>query len=181
MEKLNSFVLGDGDKCIGCKACELACHFYHNASGLTAGNLDSPVFPKLFVTQTEDNTMPVQCHHCEEAPCFSVCLEQAIYFKDDRVLIDTDKCKGCKDCLLACPFGAVDLVPFFNEGQVVLQTNLKKPVMYANKCDLCNGREAGPICIEVCPQKALRLVNPNTEKRSKNTRAIDALANMFSR
>jgi electron transport protein HydN len=179
MEILSPMVVGDATKCIGCKACEVACHVSHQVNGITAGNIDSPVFPKLFVTHIEKFVTPVQCHHCEDAPCAQVCLEKAIYFEKDKVLIDTAKCKGCKDCLVACPFGAVELIPLFVNGEEVIQTNLDKPRVYANKCDLCNGRAAGPICVEVCPEKALRYVEPHKDKQEKNRKAAATIAGML--
>lgn len=175
MEKLSPFVVGDGEKCIGRKACEVACHVSHNVNGITAGNIDTPVFPKLFVTRVDEVTMPVQCHHCEDAPCAQACLEKAIYFDGDKVLIHTEKCKGCKDCLVACPFGAVELVPLFADGREVIQTNLGKPLMYGNKCDLCHTRGSGPICVEVCPEKAARLVEPHKEKKRKIEKQLPQL------
>jgi len=181
MEKLSPFVVCDGEKCIGCKACEVACHASHNVNGLTAGNIDSPVFPKLFVTQVDQFTMPIQCHHCEDAPCAQACLEKAIYFDKDRVLVDTSKCKGCKDCLVACPFGAVELAPFYKNGEPVIQANLHKPLLYGNKCDLCVGRAEGPICVEECPQEALSLIEPHKQKKEKNIKAAATIVSMFKK
>ena len=57
--------------------------------------------------------VPNPCMHCDDAPCMESCpVEGAIYKRDDGlVIIDTDKCTGCKDCVDACPYGAI----YFND------------------------------------------------------------------
>jgi len=183
--KLNSFVLADPQKCIGCKSCEVACAVVHNDQIITtAGTMEIPVIPRLYLVQVPEVTMPVQCRHCEDAPCANACAEGAIVQKNNTIVVEEDACVGCKTCLIACPFGAIDLVPQYRKGQEVIQRVLKsetedglvdKPKVIASKCDLCFSREQGPACVEVCPQKAVEIVVPAKEKRKKNEEAALSL------
>lgn len=51
--------------------------------------------------------MPVQCRHCEDAPCLKVCPVQAISQVDGAVQLNEGLCIGCNLCAVACPFGAI--------------------------------------------------------------------------
>jgi len=64
---LNSFVIGDPKKCIGCRSCEVACAVAHseNNTGLTVGTMESPIIPRLFYLKNNNSVMEVQCRHCE--------------------------------------------------------------------------------------------------------------------
>lgn len=113
-KEIGSFVVGDSTKCTGCKACELACFTVHNRKsnhlGKTVGTVTVPVTPRLFLTKFEQGCMPIQCKHCEDAPCLNACTKGAISRIDHQVIVDAEKCIGCKDCMQACPFGRS---PFF--------------------------------------------------------------------
>ena len=179
--KLNSFVVADPYKCIGCKVCEVVCAVSHsNQEGKTVGTMDIPLMPKLFLVKTPHVTMPIQCRHCEDAPCANVCPVGAISQIDNTIIVDEGVCVGCKTCMMACPFGAMDLVPLYQDGEVVMQEVLqletedgfvRKKCMVANKCDLCTGRGGGPACVESCPKKALTLIQPDDQKRKRNVAA----------
>ena len=81
-KEIGSFVVGDSTKCTGCKACELACFTVHNRKsnhlGKTVGTVTVPVTPRLFLTKFEQGCMPIQCKHCEDAPCLNACTKGAI-------------------------------------------------------------------------------------------------------
>ncbi|BCG59185.1 4Fe-4S dicluster domain-containing protein [Paenibacillus sp. URB8-2] len=148
-ERPNSFVIAEAGKCIGCKACELACFAVHNQdNGVAAsvGTITMPVLPRLYVIRSDSFAMPVQCRHCENAPCAGVCPVQAIRQEEGAILIDEDRCIGCKACAMACPFGAVSLYKSYGNGQEIEQPYLKeqqngrlerKTRIIAYKCDLC--------------------------------------------
>jgi electron transport protein HydN len=191
--KLNSFVVADPNKCRGCKACELACAVVHaDNEGKTVGTVDMPIMPRLFLVKTAQVTMPIQCRHCEDAPCANACPVDAINQVDNKILVNEEACVGCKTCMVACPVGAMDLVPKYKDGQVVTQNMLisetedgivEKEVMLAHKCDLCVDQSNGPACIRVCPEKALELIIPKQVKRKRNVEAatnfLDSVKSFF--
>lgn len=117
--------------CMGCHACEVACKQEH---GLGVG-------PRLVrVIEDAPDFTPIYCHHCADAPCAKACPVEAIH-RNGRgiVLIDNDLCIGCKACVEACPFGAMQ----FDDDRDI-----------AVKCDMCLARQAegkGPACAAVCP------------------------------
>lgn len=191
--KLNSFVVADPHKCIGCKACELACAAIHDDNaGKTVGTVETPIMPRLFLVKTAEVTMPIQCHHCEDAPCANACPVAAINQVDNKILVNAEVCVGCKTCMMVCPFGAMDLVPKYKDGQIVTQNVLmsetedgisEKEVMLAHKCDLCVDQTNGPACIRACSQKALKLIIPRQVKRKRNVEAamnfLDSVKTFF--
>jgi electron transport protein HydN len=174
------FVSADPGKCVGCKACEVACfqthHIKKNRVGRTVGTVTVPVTPKLYVTATEHFSLPIQCKHCENAPCKAACQQKAIIRQNGQVVVDEAKCIGCKDCLMACPFGAVSLLPYFLNGVQVPQADAAEGKVAASKCDLCFEDTAGPACVRACPHEALRLTDVDEERKKKNIAAAEALA-----
>ena len=153
---MNKCVRGNSNLCMGCRTCLIACVEAHS---------DMPIFeikpeninfnPKLHMIKSYEITVPFQCRQCENPDCIKACKKGAIYHEDDRVLINTDVCDGCGECVDACPFGAIDMT-YVPEKDLVNENEERKLV--ANKCDLCKGVEGGPACVRVCPTKALSLV-----------------------
>ncbi|MBC2582333.1 4Fe-4S dicluster domain-containing protein [Clostridium sp. DJ247] len=182
----NSFVIANSNSCIGCKACEIACFAVHNKTNnvaATVGTVTTPIIPRLNVIKGENYSVPIQCRHCEDAPCANVCPVGAIKQDNNAIIIDEKLCIGCKTCLIACPVGAIDLLPEYYNGEEVMQINLKeskenelnnKVKSIAYKCDLC--KESGkPACVTACPQNALTLATPVKEKKYRNIEAALSL------
>lgn len=126
------------EKCVGCKLCELACSFKHfeefNPSISFIRNANFQDEPFFFVSIT--------CFQCEEPYCMEICPARALKRENSTgaVVVDNDRCVGCKMCTLACPFGNL----IFLEGEGVIA-----------KCDLCNG---DPECVKICPTEAIQYV-----------------------
>jgi electron transport protein HydN len=123
--------------------------------------------PRLFMVKTARISAPVQCKHCENPACKSACTSNAVTIEGSAVVINRNKCIGCKNCVIACPFGAVEIV---ETAEVQTDGSLKK---IANKCDLCAGVADSPSCVKVCLTEALSLVSEekleaSLEEKRKN-------------
>ena len=139
---MNRFIMADSAKCIGCRTCEVACVVSHQDA------ISTDAFtPRIRVVKGDAFTTAVGCHQCEDAPCANVCPTQAIRRGEGAWQVEQARCIGCKRCMVACPFGA-------------MQVRLEGNKAHALKCDLCVHREGGPACVEACPTHALRCVDP---------------------
>ncbi|MDH5816495.1 MAG: 4Fe-4S dicluster domain-containing protein [Candidatus Nezhaarchaeota archaeon] len=150
----------DVSKCNGCYDCQLACkdeHVDNDWSPYAKPQPDTGHFwlkiyefergtiPKVKVTY-----IPRICMHCDNPPCMAACPVGAIVKRTDGiVLIDPEKCNGCKKCISACPYEAI----YFND-----QLNI------AQKCTGCahliDGRDPLiniPRCVDVCPFDAIKI------------------------
>lgn len=147
-------------KCVGCNACTVSCR----AENGTPAGISFHRIKKYEVGAYPDARMkflPLPCMHCQNAPCQKVCPTGATYRETDgRVLVDYDKCLGCRACMVACPYESRQFVwklssyyedcgptPFerekfkrFTEGTAV-------------KCNFCGDRiKKGnqPACVATC-------------------------------
>ena len=150
-------MLYDATRCIGCKACVAACSEANNRepettsegglyqdpqdlSGATANII------KLFQEGDHSSFMKMQCMHCIDPACVSVCMIKALQKSDYGIVTyDKDRCIGCRYCQIACPFD----VPKFEWDKAA-------PLIV--KCELCRHRlKEGKIpgCCEACPREAV--------------------------
>ena len=125
----------DAAKCTGCRLCEQVCSVIHEQTV-------NPYRARIRVMrwELEGEVLPMVCRQCDNPPCQQVCPMGAIAKVADSgvVLVDYDKCIGCRMCITACPFGAMD---YDLVGHKVI------------KCDLCGG---DPQCVRFCDAKAVR-------------------------
>ena len=92
-------------KCVGCYACRMACQMINKLEPeeafISYKEIEQGTYPSVYA-----ETVPVQCMHCENAPCQQVCPTHATYTTDSGVvLVDEEKSIGCKYCMAACPYG----------------------------------------------------------------------------
>jgi anaerobic dimethyl sulfoxide reductase subunit B (iron-sulfur subunit) len=156
MAKQLGFYL-DASACTACKACAIACKDKNNLPvGINwrrvyeyggGGWGPDPAHPDLLIANNVfAYSVSVACMHCQEAPCVAACPAGAMTKREDGVvLIDADKCIGCRYCEWACPYGA----PQFDEAAGVM-----------TKCNLCQDLLAqgqNPACVDACPMRALEV------------------------
>jgi len=146
----------DAEHCIGCKNCEIQCAIAHSGkdSIFEAIYVNPKPKPRIFVEYI-GVAVPIQCRHCENAPCMAACPSNAIKKEDGIVVVEKEKCIGCKACMMVCPFGAMSI-------------DAECGVL---KCDLCGGN---PACVNACKTGALQygdvleLVKERRRKYLKN-------------
>jgi len=109
--KMGKAIMVNIEKCLACKSCEIACAVAHSKSRILEEAIAERPTPQRRVTveAAGELSVPLQCRHCEDAPCISVCPTAAIdrHEADGPVLIEQDRCIGCKFCLMVCPFGVM--------------------------------------------------------------------------
>ena len=146
--------------CNGCYCCQIACKDEHVANDWTPYAKPQPDTGQFWlklneyirgtVPKVKMHYVPVLCQHCKDAPCMAACkVEGALYRREDGlVILDPVKCTGCKNCVDACPYGAI----YFNEDLNIAQ-----------KCSGCahlidNGWKE-PRCVDACPTQALKFMD----------------------
>ncbi|PBB89479.1 ferredoxin [Mesorhizobium sp. WSM3864] len=154
----------DLDTCVGCQACVTACKEWNTGGHMApltdidpyGGRVDGVWFNRVHsyehTTEQGGRTVnfPRSCLHCERPACVTVCPTGASYKRasDGIVLVDENKCIGCKLCSWACPYGARE----FDMDVGVMK-----------KCTLCVDRiyndnlateDRMPACVAACPTSA---------------------------
>jgi Fe-S-cluster-containing dehydrogenase component len=167
----------DLNKCIGCRRCIYACVMENN-TGRNLGIewirilelsrmealelLGAEWYYDGEVPEEDKVYVPIACMHCENPPCVQVCPVRATWKEPDGiVVVDYDKCIGCRYCQVACPYGArrfnwtkpVVPVQQLNPNMHILG-NVPRQVHVMEKCTWCiqRVRDGGvPACVEACP------------------------------
>lgn len=156
---MNRFIVAEPSRCIGCRTCEIACVLAHAEPGGLSGLSTTTFAPRLRVIKSLDISTPVTCHHCDDAPCVNACPSGAIVYRQNTVQVEQERCLGCKTCVIACPFGAMEVVTVPAEQRFAGVRVALGVKAEAHKCDLCIDRAAGPACISVCPTDALHIMD----------------------
>ena len=159
-------------RCLACKGCEIACAVAHSSMKKIDCSIKETSLPEKRVHVVQRNavagigggflklSVPMQCRHCEDAPCVNICPVKALTKTETQgiVLLDTNLCNGCKLCIPACPFRVINLD---RTGRAVI------------KCDMCIERlkqDELPACVSACPTNALKFrpfEEATGEKRKK--------------
>lgn len=149
-------IVVDHRKCTGCRGCEVICAVAHTGEC-------NPSRARIHVVKFEDMAvdLPVMCAHCAVPLCLSVCPIEGANRRDPAtgaMLVDHERCIGCRYCVLVCPFGAIGL-----DG----------PTGRIIKCDLCDG---DPQCVRWCAQGALTYVRMEAIGAAERRRAVQRMA-----
>lgn len=167
-------MLYDTTRCIGCKACVVACKEANglppDTTGYGGGLYDAPqgldelTKNVIQLAQGENGSSFVkkQCMHCVDPACVNACMIGALQKREYGIVTwDGNRCIGCRYCEMACSFN----VPKF-------QWSKRAPKIV--KCEMCNHRLAEgriPACCEVCPRQAV-IFGPYTELLSEAHRRL---------
>jgi molybdopterin-containing oxidoreductase family iron-sulfur binding subunit len=189
----------DTRRCVGCRACVVACKAENKTPPGVSYNVviedtrDSLDDKPLFLTKP--------CFHCEDPPCTDVCPVSATFKRerDGIVVIDYDRCIGCRYCITACPYGARTFdfgeeyaaseedtpwaaVPSPEYGQYRERGHEQSPIGNVRKCTFClhlqdeEGRydqAAGrwPACAKTCTGHAIHFGDFN-DRNSEVSRLV---------
>lgn len=163
---MSKAVLIDTTKCIGCRACQVACKSWNDLPGkptsfsdtwenpkfLDSRNYTRVIFREVVQPDGELKWLFVkrQCMHCLTPACASACPVGALVrLPHGPVVYDDGKCIGCRYCMMACPFQ----IPKFE---------WESAVPLVRKCTFCADRQAlgeEPACTASCPTRALLFGN----------------------
>ena len=150
MEKM---VLVEPEKCTGCRICEMICSF-QNSNGNTFNPYQSNI--KIIKTEERGVDLPVLCLHCQDPLCVDICPMGAIKRTMEGIVkIDQNSCRGCKACLIVCPYGAINVV----NGKM-------------KKCELCDG---DPMCVKWCPTDAIMTTKSGSSEIPRSKKMIESL------
>lgn len=152
---MKAFIV-DLSVCNGCYCCQIACKDEHVANDWTPYAKPQPDTGQFWIKMQEDvrgsvpkvkiSYTPLMCLHCDDAQCMAVCKPGAIYRREDgMIVIDPQKCTGCKLCPDYCPHDRIS----FNENLNIAQ-----------KCTGCahlldDGWDV-PRCVDNCPTGAMK-------------------------
>lgn len=146
------------DKCLGCKSCEIACAVAHSKSQNLPGvvaNEEKPL-KRIFVHQVGGEKVPLNCRHCEEAPCIDACINGAMHRTSEGVITNEEglhDCNGCWMCVMVCPYGVIRSFP--DERRAI-------------KCDReCFESKDEPACVRACPTGAIVYATVDTYGQKK--------------
>jgi formate dehydrogenase beta subunit len=150
-------MLYDATRCIGCRACEVACKQANRKSTEydAAGIWDAPkdlsaktlTLVKLYKDDTRHSFVKRQCMHCVDPACVSGCPTSAMLKQDNgAVTWNAEACVGCRYCQMGCPFNIPKYEFDSAYGRII-------------KCDLCTANgllaQGCTACAKACPAGAI--------------------------
>ncbi|MDH4570045.1 formate dehydrogenase subunit beta [Pseudomonas sp. BN414] len=175
----------DVSKCIGCKACQVACSEWNDLRdevGQNHGTYDNPAdlsantWTLMRFTEHENEAGNLEwlirkdgCMHCDEPGCLAACPSPGAIVKYANGIVDfnQDKCIGCGYCITGCPFN----IPRISQKD-----------HKAYKCTLCSDRVSvglEPACVKTCPTGAIVFGSKEDMKEHAAERIVDLKSRGF--
>lgn len=154
-------VVADPSLCVGCLACEVNCSTWHASVGRSAE-------PRIRILATPDVTLnmavaqhlptragftPATCRQCATPWCLPNCPTDGLRIDPttgDRYINEAD-CIACGKCEVDCPVEWKGTLARTGEAISSKRVVYDATKNVYTKCDLCIGRDGGPICVERCP------------------------------
>ncbi|MHC5349408.1 formate dehydrogenase subunit beta [Metapseudomonas furukawaii] len=177
----------DVSKCIGCKACQVACSEWNDLRdevGQNHGTYDNPTdltadsWTVMRFTEHENDAGNLEwlirkdgCMHCAEPGCLAACPSPGAIVKYANGIVDfnQDKCIGCGYCITGCPFD----IPRISQKD-----------HKAYKCSLCSDRVSvglEPACVKTCPTGAIVFGSKEAMKEHAAERITDLKSRGFEK
>lgn len=164
----------DLSRCKNLKKCQEACNHCHH---IHPGDNWIKVHSMQDAEHTAPYWQPTTCMHCDEPPCVKVCPVDATFKRQDGiVLIDSDRCVGCRFCMAACPYstrvfnwGKPDIPEEIAEQQYSCETSVPQQKGTVGKCDFCPDMARKgllPHCVTACPNGVFMFGDMNEDSVS---------------
>lgn len=149
----------DLSRCKNLKKCQQACNHAHFVQ---EGQNWIKVHPMQDAEHTAPYWQPTTCMHCDEPPCVKVCPVDATFKRQDGiVLIDNNRCVGCRFCMAACPYSTrvfnwekPELPAEIEQMHYSCETSVPQKKGTVGKCDFCPDmvrKGELPHCVSACP------------------------------
>lgn len=149
----------DLSRCKNLKKCQTACNKMHFVN---EGQNWIKVHAMKDAEHTAPYWQPTTCMHCDEPPCVKVCPVDATFKRSDGiVLIDNERCIGCRFCMAACPYSTrvfnwdKPVIPKAMENTAYSpETSCPPKIGTVGKCDFCPDmvrKGELPHCVSACP------------------------------
>jgi len=167
-------------KCRNARICVDVCQRMHNLP-------PEDEWIKVFYMQDSEDTAPYwfpkPCFHCNSPSCVNVCPVGATFKRlDGLVLIDNERCIGCKFCMAACPYSSrvfnwrePEIKDTMKDHHGAIETGVPQKVGTVGKCDFCpDMARMGklPGCIEACPNGVLYYGDKHEDLVSNGTETV---------
>jgi len=198
--------LVDLTKCIGCRACQVACkqkngndaektEFFSKAGGYqNPADLSARTFTLVSFTEVKKNDGELewvfakrQCMHCIDPSCVSACIVGALVkTPEGPVIYDSNKCIGCRYCMIACPFSVPSFewhktIPFIKKCNFCFDRQVaREPVTEVNGKPISRDASSRlaksfgtPACAKACPTGALSFGERDTLVKEAKRRISD--------
>ncbi|MDP2952525.1 MAG: 4Fe-4S dicluster domain-containing protein [Chloroflexota bacterium] len=165
----------DLDRCLACQACVIACKIENNVPSSTPDSFKNrqmnfrtrvvPLSRNGKYPNPRVEIYPVLCNQCDNPACVAACPTGATYRRQDGiVLVDWEKCIGCRYCMAVCPYGQRSFIQLeeamdYQNPDAIPPGNTKNkpPKGKVDKCTFCAhlvDKGQPPACVTACPAEA---------------------------